>query len=361
MDNAVPQSRFRIHRSTWIVGLSVLVLNALVLLPGQTVGGGSGGCREFAGDRDWVSTELIEHGWPYIFLHRSALEEEGLEGWQFWDVPWLSSSAWFDLRKQCYIEFNLQHLLLDLTILLAIVALISWAWEWRRRRSRILQFNLADLLVGFTLLALPLGWYVYYRNQEQRENRTWTEATNEFDGLDIGYDNLDVVTSRWLSGLIGDRRTPRFEFATAAKFDCGWTNESGTLEKVLPYLRAASGLQQLSVTMHETHRDSLHALVELPSLRHLWLNLWLEGEPIDLEMAQEIVQLQQLTSLKINTFHAIDKERKEFIRQRMPHCRVEFDDNEYSKPQTIHDPGITTTETPDVAPPDTAPAHSPVR
>ena len=326
MDNPQPTRRLKLHRSTWVVGLFTLVVQGLVIFPGQTIGGGSGGCGDLAGDREWVSTDVIEHGWPRTFLYRTALVEEGLGDWQNPPVPWLSTNAWFDLREQCYVDFSVMNLLFNVVMLILIVTCVGWAWESRRRRrNRLFQVNLADLIVLTVLISFPLGWYVYHRNETQREETLLDEMYEEFDGtLDV--ELWDSVTLDWLSRLIGSERTPYFHFVEEIEFSPDDDSRVVTLEQAMPLLRRFRYLDSLSVSPRaQPGKPMLRPILELPSIRHLRLDLiWIEGQPLDLAMAKELVLFQQLSVLEIETGDPVKEETKRFIRDGLPDCVVSF-------------------------------------
>lgn len=151
----------RLHRSSYIFtgGLAVILL--LVNVPGQIVVGpdiSSGGKYGPHFDAD----EHCEHGWPAVWLEREpvALHPHGI--WSLRLSPW---------RLDEGVErFNTVGLLVDLVTAIAIVLIGGAVFElWRRRRPKLLQLQLGELLVLVALSAVCAAVLAAQGRRHQRE------------------------------------------------------------------------------------------------------------------------------------------------------------------------------------------------
>src|SRR5215208_5092396 len=82
-----------IHRSTFVVALVLIVLVALMNMPGELV-------SPLAGSFGGGYTAEYVHGWPWVSLHRTVFYEFSKPGAaEFPDVPkfgvpWLAWTSW---------------------------------------------------------------------------------------------------------------------------------------------------------------------------------------------------------------------------------------------------------------------------
>jgi len=199
---------YRLHRSTYVVAVLLLIVLVLIIVPGG-----------------WSFTDGgVEHGWPWRYLKVWGTTAILAQNWDYnpdeiWDgPPWLHKQGW--LFKGLQSEFRLGALVGDVAVGLLILAIgvVIFEW-WRRRRSRVWQFSLRELMIGILLLAAALGWWRQNHVRAQREvqalreppsNPTIAEALLHQTG-NSHWDYITVCRSPiWLHKLLGARLVADF-------------------------------------------------------------------------------------------------------------------------------------------------------
>jgi hypothetical protein len=110
--------------------------------------------------------ESFSHGWPceYLFRNQGACSSKWI------DVPWIAPRAWNFFSDSQSREFSSLHAILDVAVCLAIMAAVAIGFEWRRRRrTRLFQFTLRELLLLMLLTAIALSWWRMHHDQRVRE------------------------------------------------------------------------------------------------------------------------------------------------------------------------------------------------
>jgi hypothetical protein len=165
-DDAIPAKRpwRHLHRSTWIVILLMTGFFVIVEIPGEPECAiNSEGLHWGGGGRIFGHNSL--HGWPWVFLVHDRNDNSNAPI----DVPWLTALAW-NWSSEYPPEFSLVNAILDLAVCLAIIAAVAIAFEWRRRRrTRLLQFTLRELLLLTLLTAAAFSWWRMHHAQRERE------------------------------------------------------------------------------------------------------------------------------------------------------------------------------------------------
>ncbi len=204
---ASPALRFRmpkLHRSTYVVAALVAAVLFLANIPARI-------------DRTGplLLYARLDHGWPWTFLRRvpevewyddliddlvfdTALTERRdrmahVEASAFWTIP----------RK--IDEVSWLCILGDTAVAVVIVTAAAAVFEaWRRRRARLCQFYLLELLALTTVVSALLSWIsvsVRERGEEQ-------QALREMDFVDH---DEDLAGPHWLRKLVGSRPFVAFD------------------------------------------------------------------------------------------------------------------------------------------------------
>ncbi len=296
---------YRLHASTYVIGLAVLVLLVLVIVPGQVIFGaapGRTGIFPFA---------TYEHGWPMAHLRRFWVLRYPGQNYQeaqkfandvlgeprpwYWLEPatgstsgsyapaarpvfgkpaWLTSGAWGHTGVSA--RWYPLGLLVNLLTATMILSIVSAGWEWRRRhRNRWFQFQVRELLTATFFVALGLGWWQWNVREWNREQQAAVAAANaDFDVLE------DSHAPVWLHRLAGrnsvafcDRVTgtsgPRLRGMEGPP-DYDAVAAAHRARQIRPLLKEFAGLQYAG--FREADADTLAALAELKQLRRLYLD-----------------------------------------------------------------------------------------
>lgn len=333
MNRSMPLRRLKLHRSTLVLACLLTLLATILVVPGITVGGGSGGCRayfethpeELIAREGFVSTSLHEHGWPWVFLRRQSLTGGG--GKLLFDVPWLSWSAWTNWSAECNLELSVKRLIGDLLIGLSIILMASLVWEWRlRRRNGLFRLRIADILAVATFSSLGLGWHAYQTNVADKEKQHIEFVEDDF--WDVIYTDHHSVIDDAMGKLFGSRQPFRIPYrATRIRFESSLYDPelSLPLEKALPHLKALKALRHLEISYNpEKPNFLLPVFAEIPQLRslQLWGN-YIE-QPLDLNVAKQLVQYQQIKQLILYERDDITSESLELLAKGLPQCEVVF-------------------------------------
>lgn len=335
MENSVQPRRLKVHRSTFVVATLMTMLSLILIVPGQVVGGGSGGCREYLEDHPdvaaelegFVSTTLIDHGWPWVFLNRQTLSGGGTT---WFGIPWLTPRAWTDWQAECDLEFSPRFLIYDMILLLSISAAVSLAWEWRRRRrNHLLQVRIVDILVATAVISACLGWFVFQRKASAAEQPHVEALWPEYDGL--LFVSMDSVIPNFFDRLVGQRdfsitpyRATMLDITPSYDPDASMSIEDAFFHlkhlKALRYIEIGCKPEEMS------YRFDLMA--QLPHVRtlHLWGDC--DENPLEVETAREMVCLQQIKQLVLYDRNAISADALRLLANEMPNCEIIFYEDE---------------------------------
>lgn len=165
----------RLHASTWLALTPVVAVVVLANVPGEyTV---------FDPEHPFGDNKVCDHGWPCTWLVRDGLRnDEGL-----WTIT-------ADVRR--FDGFALAvNLLAGLMILAPLAATVEWR---RRRRHRIWQFTLADLL----LATLAVGWATSWYATQHREFARVAELAR-MSGVAW---RTEPAFPTWLRGVVEPKR-----------------------------------------------------------------------------------------------------------------------------------------------------------
>ena len=104
------------------------------------------------------------------------------------------------------LSFGLLALMIDIAVAVLLLGALCALIEWRRRRRKLYQFSLLELLILTTAFAIGFGWWVGERHEEKR-------LVEEFDatgGLQFSEfaPTMSLVPRfpRWARDIVGDDR-----------------------------------------------------------------------------------------------------------------------------------------------------------
>jgi hypothetical protein len=152
--------RRRWHASTWVFMAIVAFLLLLGNYSGRHVR-----APDIYGDGkygpDFGVATLGEHGWPWTYLWRDWVYHRSSQGnWRL---------SWWRINEGVQ-QFRLAPLLGNIAFAMAILVVAPMLYEsWRRRRQRIFQFGIRDLLGFMTLIGIVMGYYAVRRASYEHE------------------------------------------------------------------------------------------------------------------------------------------------------------------------------------------------
>lgn len=261
----------RLHLSTWLLLMLPAAALGLANLPGERV--------DIIASRHSFNESTCEHGWPRVWLVRDPVWFNSASVWALTDdvcrVDWLALAA---------------DLLTALTLLVAIAAAIEWR---RRRRHRIWQFSLGDMILAMLVVAGAMSWCVRRHQALARFASTSNVSSNVLGGYgsiswqfslpiwisDFVPDDERVLSSLWRLGLI------RFD-------DCEIDLPDNAAALASLQLLLACGRDDVCLTVAKDSTDSL-GVRSLSDLRHLRL------DQLNNEIVESLNALTELRTLEL--------------------------------------------------------------
>lgn len=146
--------------------------------------------------------EHCEHGRPFTYLEREPVM---LDRPPYWRLSLWNIFEGVD-------RFNASILFIDAVLGCGIVLVAGFLFEsWRRRRTRLLQFYIGELLIVIGIVAACAAVYVFHRSQHRNE-RSILQAINEIEDQS-GHGKWDINERvewqssgpTWLWHIIGGR------------------------------------------------------------------------------------------------------------------------------------------------------------
>ena len=199
----------RLHRSTYIVAALITIFALLANIPGRLVLRASYESEPYG--------MHLTHGWPWTFLVRESDEVT------FMELKALVCSAperdrcLLNLPQSIFWKLGSDVMLISGWAIVAdtlagvlIVFICSALYEaWRRRRNRIWQFYLGELLGVITLFAVVMSWFtVEFRKraeEQQALNGICGFSNDESPQVAAAIVHKESLTGpHWLRHLVGD-------------------------------------------------------------------------------------------------------------------------------------------------------------
>lgn len=189
----------RLYRSTYVVGTLIAVLLLLANIPARIVRPTENGDVYYRVSDNGC---YADHGWPWAFLRRNLddLDRDAADLLVFEssvaDVANVRAAAfwamWRDVKAFSVIAFAA-----DIATAIVLVTAGAAAFEaWRRRRRRLIQFYLGELLAFMTLAAVLLSWL----SVETREYHEEQGAVRQIRAI---YYKHSLTGPHWLRRLVG--------------------------------------------------------------------------------------------------------------------------------------------------------------
>jgi hypothetical protein len=274
----------RLHRSTYVVAGLIAIVMLLANVPGTLLQGY---------DSDPLRLRMA-HGWPWLYVTRELdantlmwlvlLGDTNDPKLVFSKVP--QRTYWWLVGKVK--TASTWALLADVAVALAVIFLGSMFYEiWRRRRNRLLQFHLTDLLVLTTLAAIGLSWFSVEARERAEEQKVIAELGR---GFQVTYRER-LSGPHWLRQLAGDGPFTVFDRV-----------ESFTLRPIFE-------------TMHIEQADEFHDAEQLLHLRHLE-DLEISGLRISDGGVQQLTGLKHLRCLDVSNTELSDADLDDLARMR---------------------------------------------
>jgi Leucine-rich repeat (LRR) protein len=200
---------YRLHLSTWVVLLIVASVLFLAIVPGKLNVSHSA----YVGVVGWSINRhvLREHGWPLVYVVRdyptnppfSSITEDptysrfsSMVGWEP-SVDWDNLPSAWALGREVQ-SFRPWALAADVALAGCLLLLFGAAFEWRRRRLRLGQFSLRELLLLVLLVSSALGWLMAQREQHKLLVDRLSDLDTECDGY------LVSALPHWVRAVVGD-------------------------------------------------------------------------------------------------------------------------------------------------------------
>lgn len=198
----------RLHRSTYVFLVFVFIGVLLANIPGQYVLDLNFTDGQYGPDFEFYVH--CEHGWPFTFLRREAVMLNVPPGWRF--SPWRLTEG--------VEQFNPPSVIANLFVGAAVVLVGGLLFEiWRRRRRRLLQFGLRELLILVTVVSVGAAAFTAQRSQHRKEQAVLRaiDETPSQKHFDWGVSQIADRTEwrergpTWLRQLVGDPRVTVFD------------------------------------------------------------------------------------------------------------------------------------------------------
>jgi Leucine-rich repeat (LRR) protein len=246
---------------------------------------------------DFSVGDELQHGWPVAYLWRRpniALNPAD-------DIAIAWRSLWTltnDVNR-----WSWAGLTIDLLVMLVLLALGGVGYEaWRRRRAKLWQFHLSDLLVSIAIASVALGYWKLHAD----DYRSQQEA---LAALNVAIYDSDWQPGgpSWLRILLKHRRFQILDRVVGITLDTDAPEEFQHLARLrhlkrivwrsgknLQYLVQVPGLQKLRTLDLQSYEITDDALVHLAGLNGLETLLLDETQATD----AGLVHLQGLTHLR---------------------------------------------------------------
>jgi len=288
---------YRLHRSTWIGMLLFACVLAVIIVPGETQSGGSSGRTAFL---------FLQHGWPWPYLERCYQCPPGI--WfdnlpQFSAFPhvpeWMTSWAWSFGSRDVFRPISLSLDALSAGCLLLVLAV---ALESRRRRRRITQWTLRELLAATMLVAC---FFAYWRMSDARRAEEQRDLTRlrelaERPGVSFLPCSADYVGPLWLRRLAGP--LPAFWAQRCVFFSKhGPSFTEADLAPFLPGLARLRYLNWITIESDNNVDESTYrSIANMPQVSRLEIRAPKNSIKISGRELRHLAEMQKLSSLELN-------------------------------------------------------------
>jgi hypothetical protein len=321
----------RLHKSTIAVALITAAVAVLVEVPGRVVSG----TLSFKSE-----TNDIEHGWPWVYLRREVrlagsdfdvpsarLQRLRFQGFMppefetldlpMGGVPWLRAANWrfwqcVDDGRSLHREFIGGRLLADIAIVLAAVFATICAWEFRRRRRpRIFNFGIIEMLVVVAVVSGALGWLAYMKNEHARELQLAEELKS---GKFQPFENA-CIAPLWFRSLFSDRLIPGYFWRVNELYIAG--DSDFNVEACASYIAQFKYVNRAYID-----RDAFGLFPMLARFKRIDTLTLSRRRTLELQLP--IDEIAQLTHLRviIVAHDPLSREHCESLAAALPNCKI---------------------------------------
>ena len=312
---------YRLHLSTWLLQIPAIVVVLLLEIPGDEPAG-----LIFEG------SEMI-HGFPTTYLRlcrddwiytEDTVEFAPMDPWKLNGQSKANALSGLKVIGAETLSFSPLGLAIDVVFAIALVGGFCALLEWRRRRRKLYQFTLRELLAVTTVVAGGFGWWMLQRGEERRlfehlKGRTPSEALGPIESPSMSEIQLIPRFPRWARDLVGDERLvslglnrPRVELRwTLDNHDdaryCVQRNSSSFLVKLVndrspedwDTLAELNPLERLVVGDYSSNLDQSR-IEQFTNLRELIVG-WNPGYKVTRDGLARLVNLKRLELLYLGS------------------------------------------------------------
>ncbi len=187
---------YRLHASTWIVALSVVLTLVFLNLPGQIVAEASSSMYP-GGGTQLHCEDFRYQGWPWAFTrHKLGPVKSDIQPFDPKHV-W----RWPDGRY----EFFTYAMAANIVGGIAIAAVCAFLAEKRRRgRNTAWQFRISEMLALTALIAICFGWIVSRKNSYESNVAVLSQLARGVNPPQR-IAHWQYGGAHWLRSIVGDR------------------------------------------------------------------------------------------------------------------------------------------------------------
>jgi hypothetical protein len=287
----------RLHFSTWLLILACLALLIVIVAPGEFCGGTVG------------SIVKLKHGWPWTFVSRQDFYYPPYdpEVWPGWTMSW----TWpFEGE---ILVFDRLNLALDILVALGIIGAIGIALEMRRRRRKLYQWTLREMLCFVLLTACFFSWFAvhekYGYDEAKLVQKMISDLSNTRTVIRVEKDN---ICPSFLRRFLGYRLTCYFDaVSTISISKKGTPIVKEDLIVLHPYIDKLKYFNFLAIhTDSDMDESVFQAISTIPNLK----TLYLYSDPKVMTLAKDkirhLARLTDLQNLDLNGFSEIRDSRE---------------------------------------------------
>jgi hypothetical protein len=300
--------RPNIHRSTVVVALAITAVVLLTNVPGDST---------YLSDWGGVYKAEYEHGWPWVFLKRrmfygfSDPKRPTSLSTPTYGIPWTAGATWKFWQGNAMWKPHPLALFGNVATGLLLIGAVASTWEWRRRRrTRLMQFSLREIVIATAVVAAAFGWWRYKQAEGDRE-----------DNLGYAAGNWSYHGPLWLKRLVGESPlTTTFSRIDGVALH---VTDNDQFQKTVSGFRSLRYLREVELDNYSLDKDkyvelSFSALQQLDGLRELWLAGFMLTE-------NDVYELEAVSNLEVIRIDNWEEQKPDILVQligAMPDCKI---------------------------------------
>lgn len=308
------RKKCRLRRSSWAVFVVVLVSLLLANIPGE---------------RQWLGLSA-RHGWPATWLYRSGLTYPVGHDISLW--PWIAPEAKApEVLRAIFAErseFRIapSSVAINSLVVLGIATGCAAAFEvWRRQRSRLVQFGLAESLAVVTLCGCLFGGWRLAAQRHAEELSTIAALKGLEATVGVQFSGPDWLQDVWNGQFLAVFDRPVYVGLGPGDRFCGvWASyvaerNSKIDDAKLSPLAGLTTLTEVDLDYVQITDDGLRLLEPSRGLRKLSL----AGTKVTDAGINRLIHFRSLDELNIQDTQVSAAARKR-LHQALPSCKIEF-------------------------------------